>query len=94
MAVSDSISFAKALYTVAQSRLVATGTVSPIMNRTVKMNYVNSTGVVVSTAGTFQSDGLGNWALDLVGVALPTEAVTVKATTSNGTVRTQALQLK
>ena len=94
VAASESISFAKAIYTVAQSRLVATGTVSPVMNQTVKLDYVNSAGTVVGTAGTVQSDGLGNWALDLVGVALPAGAITIKATTSNGTVRTQALQLK
>jgi len=94
VASSESISFQKAIYTVSQSKLVAQGTLTPVMQQTVKLEFVNSAGTVLGTAGTVPTDALGNWQIQLVGIPLPTGTVSLKATTSNGTVKAQALQLK
>jgi hypothetical protein len=94
VASSESISWQKAIYTVSQSKLVAQGIVGPAMNQTVRVDYVNSAGTVLGTAGTVPTDALGNWVLQLVGVPLPANTVSLKATTSNGTVKAQALSLK
>jgi len=83
-----------AQYTVAQARLRVTGTIAPIMNQTVRVDFVNAAGTVLGTAGTVTSDATGAWLLDIVGIALPAGTVSVKATGANGGVRANALTLK
>ena len=88
---AEQISFTKNQYTVSKSRLTVAGTLTPAANQTVKVDLVDAAGVVLGTAGTAPTDGLGNWTLDVVGIALPANTVSVKATTSNNT--TQAIGL-
>jgi len=94
VALAETITFAKSDYVVSKSRLVATGTIDPIANQTITVDFVDAAGVVLGRAGTATSDALGAWALDVVGIPLPAGAVSIKATSSNGTVLARAIVLK
>ena len=48
---------------------------------------------MLGAVGTASTDALGNWTIDKT-IALPTGAVSVRATSSNNTVRVQALSIK
>jgi hypothetical protein len=93
VAAAEALGFTKANYTVSSARLVVTGTLTPVGNQTVTVVWVNSVGTVLGTAGTVTATA-GTWGLDVVGIARPTGAVAVKATTSNGTVNSSALLIK
>ncbi|MBI4290419.1 MAG: cadherin-like domain-containing protein [Betaproteobacteria bacterium] len=90
VAAAETISFTRAEYIVSKSRIKVQGTISPAANQTVKVEFVNSAGTVLGTAGTVVADAAGNWTLDTT-VARPTGTSAVKATSSNGTVRSTAL---
>jgi Bacterial Ig domain len=94
VAAAETLTYTKNEYIVSKSRLVVSGTVSPIAGQTVKVQFVDQNGLVLGTAGTVTSDANGNWLLDIVGIALPTGTVSVRSTTSNGTVLATALTLK
>jgi hypothetical protein len=94
VALAESISFAKSQYVVSKSRLVVSGPIDPISGQTITLEFVDAAGVVLGSAGTVTSDALGGWALDVVGIALPAGAVSIKATSSNGTVQATGIQLK
>jgi hypothetical protein len=93
VAAAETISFVRAEYVVSKSRIKVQGTISPAANQTVKLEFVNSAGTVLGTAGTAIAGATGSWALDTT-VARPTGTSAVKATSSNGTVRSTALVSK
>ncbi|HVQ40684.1 MAG TPA: cadherin-like domain-containing protein [Vicinamibacterales bacterium] len=94
VAATESLLWTKNFYTVAQSKLVAAGTITPIADQTVRVDFVSSAGVVLGTAGTVAVDALGGFLLQITPIALPTGTVSIKATTSNGTVQAIGLVIK
>jgi hypothetical protein len=95
VAAAETLTYTKNEYIVSKSRLVVSGTVSPAAGQTVRVDFVNSAGTVLGTAGTVTSStGTGIWLLDIVGIALPAGTFSVKATTSNGTALATQLTLK
>ena len=91
---AETLTFTRNEYIVSKSRLRVEGTIAPIASQTVRVDFVNSAGTVLGTAGTVTSTTAGLWALDVVGIALPAGTVSVKATGANGGVRATALILK
>lgn len=93
VAGGEVLTFTKAEYVVSKSRLKAQGTISPAANQTVTLAFVDSAGTVLGSAGSAVADAAGAWAVDQT-VARPAGATALRATSSNGTVRTSALALK
>jgi hypothetical protein len=93
VAAAETLGISSNLYVVAKKRLTVVGTIAPVGFQTVKLDFVNALGVVVGTAGTVASTVLGGWSIDTV-VTLPVGTVSLKATTSNGTVKATLLILK
>jgi hypothetical protein len=93
VAAAETVSITRAEYVRSKGRLKAQGTISPAANQTITLQFVNSSGTVVGEAGTAQADAAGAWIRDAT-VPLPTGATVLRATSSNGTVRNTALQLK
>ncbi|MBI2320133.1 MAG: cadherin-like domain-containing protein [Betaproteobacteria bacterium] len=93
VAAGETLTILKNEYVSSKGMLKAQGTVSPAANQTVKLEFVNSLGTVLGQAGTYTTDGVGNWQAQTT-VALPAGASALKATTSNGSVRAVALVLK
>jgi hypothetical protein len=93
VAAAESIAYSKNEYVVSKSRLVVSGTISPSAGQTVRVDFINAAGAVLGTAGTVTS-AAGVWTLDIVGIALPAGTLTVKSTTSNGTVLATLLTMK
>ena len=91
---AETLAFTLNEYIVSKSRLRVAGTISPIASQTVRVDFVNSAGTVLGTAGTVASNTTGTWTLDIVGIALPAGTVSVKATGANGGVKATALTLK
>jgi hypothetical protein len=90
---AESLVFSSNLYVVAKQRLTVVGTIAPIALQTVRIDFVNALGTVVGTAGTVTSTVLGGWSVDVI-LPLPAGTVSIKATTSNGTVLATLLTLK
>lgn len=93
VAGGEVLTFTKAEYVASKNRLKAQGTVSPAASQTVTLDFVDSAGTVLGAAGSTVADAAGAWAVDQV-VARPAGATALRATSSNGTVRTSALTLK
>lgn len=93
VAAAEILNFTRAEYVVSKSRMRAQGAISPATNQTVTLEFVNSTGTALGAAGTAVADAAGNWALDTV-VPLPAGATALRAISSNGSVRVQALTIK
>jgi hypothetical protein len=93
VAAAESLSISKNEYVRSKSQFKAQGTISPAANQTIKLEFVDSAGTVVGQIGTFSTDAVGNWQAATT-VALPSGATALKATSSNGTVRTAALVIK
>jgi hypothetical protein len=93
VAAAELLGIASNLYVVAKKRLTVVGTIAPIGFQTVRLDFVNALGTVLGTAGTVASTVLGGWSIDTV-VTLPVGTVSLKATTSNGTVKATLLILK
>jgi hypothetical protein len=93
VAAAETLGIASNLYVVAKQRLTVVGTIAPIALQTVRVDFVNALGTVVGTAGTVTSTVLGGWSLDSI-LPLPAGTVSIKATTSNGTVLATLLILK
>ena len=90
---AESLSIKRAEYVRSKSCLRAEGTIGPAANQTVALEFVNSGGTVLGSAGSAVTDAAGNWDIDAT-VPLPTGATALKATSSNGTVRAANLSLK
>jgi hypothetical protein len=93
VAAAETLGIASNLYVVAKQRLTVVGTIAPTALQTVRVDFVNSVGTVVGTAATVTSTVLGGWSVDTI-LPLPAGTVSIKATTSNGTVLAQLLILK
>lgn len=93
VAAAESMTIAKNEYVRSKSQLRAQGTITPAANQRITLEFVNAAGTVVGLAGNATADGAGNWQVQAT-VALPAGATALKATSSNGTVRTAALVLK
>jgi hypothetical protein len=93
VAATETLGIASNLYVVAKQRLTVIGSIAPIALQTVRVDFVNSVGTVVGTAATVTSTVLGGWSVDTI-QPLPAGTVSIKATTSNGTVLAQLLILK
>jgi hypothetical protein len=93
VAAVETVGITSNLFVLAKNRLTVVGTIAPVMFQTVRVDFVNGLGTVVGTAATVASTVLGGWSIDTV-VPLPAGTVSIKATTSNGTVRATALTLK
>ncbi|MBE0627289.1 MAG: cadherin-like domain-containing protein [Burkholderiales bacterium] len=93
VAAAETITFSATLFRRDKNRLTANGTINPIGFQTIKLEFVNSAGTVLGTAGTIASTVLGTWAIDTV-VPMPTGTVSLKATSSNGTSSATALRIK
>jgi hypothetical protein len=93
VAAAETLGIASNLYVVAKQRLTVVGTIAPIALQTVRVDFVNALGTVVGTAGTVTSTVLGGWSVDVI-LPLPAGTVSIKATTSNGTVLATLLTLK
>ncbi|HEX9180215.1 MAG TPA: cadherin-like domain-containing protein [Burkholderiales bacterium] len=100
VAAAEQVGFNRAEYTRASSRLRVIGTVTPAMGQTLDLQFINSSGIVVGNIATGVAvDATGNWTFDQSPIALPTGAVSVRATThnsdnANSTVRNQSLSIK
>jgi hypothetical protein len=100
VAAAEQVGFNRAEYTRSSSRLRVLGTVTPAMGQTVDLVFVNSAGTVVGNIVTGMAvSGTGAWTFDQGGIALPTGATAVRATThnadnANSTVRAQALSIR
>jgi hypothetical protein len=75
------------------SRIRLVGTIAPAMNQTLKLELLDTAGAVLKTfdAGT---DALGAWGIDERGDPVTNAAVSVRVTSSNGTVQIQALTIR
>lgn len=93
VSAGETLAIARAEYIVSKGRLRAQGTLSPVAQQTVRLDFINSAGTVLGYAGTATTDATGLWQLD-VAVPLPSGANRLRATSSNGTVRTGALSIK
>jgi hypothetical protein len=93
VAAAETLGITSNLFVLSKNRLTVVGTIAPVGNQTVRVDFVNAAGTVVGTAGTVTSTVLGGWSIDTV-IPLPAGTVSIKATTSNGTVRATALTLK
>lgn len=93
VAGGETLSFVKAEYVLSKTRLKAQGTISPAANQTVTLDFVDAAGTVLGAAGSAVADAAGAWQVDRV-VPLPAGATALKATSSNGTVSTSALNRK
>lgn len=93
VAAGETVAITRAEYVVSKGRLRAQGTVSPVAQQAVRVEFANSAGAVLGYAGTATTDASGLWQLD-VSVPLPTGANRLRATTSNGSVRTATLSIK
>jgi hypothetical protein len=93
VAAAETVNITLAEYIVSKSRIKVNGSISPASNQTVRVDFVNAAGTVLGLAGTVTAGATGSWLLDTT-VAKPTGTTAVKATSSNGTVRTLALTLK
>ncbi len=93
VAAAETLNFTRAEYVRSKSRLRAQGSIAPAAGQTLTLAFVNAAGTVLGAAGSTVADAAGNWAVDAV-VALPTGTTAVRATSSNGTVRSLALTLK
>lgn len=93
VAAAETVTIAKNEYVRSKSMLKAQGSVSPASGQTVRLEFTNAGGSVLGLVGTFATDAAGAWQAQTV-VPLPTGATTLKATSSNNTVRTQALTLR
>ena len=93
VAAAETINFSLAQYETSKRRLRVSGSISPASQQTVRLEFVDSAGTVLGLAGTVTATATGGWTLDTT-VTRPTGANAIKATSSNGTVRTQALILK
>jgi len=93
VAAGETLTFSKAEYVRSKSNLRAQGTIAPAASQRVGVAFIDAAGSVLGTAGTATADAAGIWTLDTV-VALPLGATALKATSSNGTVKTTALIMK
>ena len=93
VAAAETLAFSKAEYIRSKVELNAQGSISPAVGQTVTVEFVNSAGTVLGLAGTAIADAAGKWTLVKV-VPLPTGATVLKATSSNGAVRTTPLAVK
>ena len=94
VAAAETLAFTLNQYTVKGLRLRLSGTITPAVSESVKLEFVNSAGTVLGTPGTVTSTAVGAWTFDQSGVALPSGATSIKATTANGTSRAIALTIK
>jgi hypothetical protein len=90
---AEALAISSNLYVAAKQRLTVVGTIAPIALQTVRVDFVNSVGTVVGNAGTVTSTVLGGWSMDTI-LPLPAGTVSIKATTSNGTVLAALLVIK
>ena len=92
VAATETLNITRAEYIRSKGRLKAQGTISPAANQTITIVFVDAAGTVLGAAGSTVAVA-GSWLLDQV-VPMPTGTTAVRATSSNGTVRSQALTLK
>jgi hypothetical protein len=90
---AEALNVTLADYTRAKSLLRTTGTLTPVVNQTVKLEFVNAAGTVLGLVGTVTPDALGAWATNFT-LPLPVNATSLKGTTSNGKVFTRALIIR
>lgn len=93
VSAGETLAISRAEYVSSKGRLRAQGTLSPVAQQTVRVDFANAAGTVLGYAGLATTDAAGLWQLD-VAVPLPTGANRLRATSSNGTVRTGTLSLK
>jgi len=92
VSASETLTITRAEYVVSKNRLKVQGTMTPSANQTITIVFVGADGTVLGTAGS-TGVAAGSWLLDTV-VPLPTGTTAVRATSSNGTVRSLALTRK
>ncbi len=93
VAAAETLSITRAEYVLSKGRIKVQGTITPVANQKITLEFVDSAGVVLGLAGTAIEDVSGNWAIDTA-IARPAGATAVKATSSNGSVRSVALIAK
>lgn len=93
VAGAETVAITRGEYVASKSRLRLEGTISPAAGQTMTLDWVNSAGTVLGSAGTAVADASGLWARDAV-MAMPTGATAIRATSSNGTVRTGTIVRK
>jgi hypothetical protein len=91
VAAAETLAIARAEWD--RGRLRANGTLSPAAIQTITLQFVNSTGAVVGSAGTATTDAAGLWARS-ASVSLPAGATVLRATSPNGTVINRALSIR
>jgi len=94
---AEAITFNLAQYEIAKGRLRVGGTLTPAAGQTITLTAVNSAGIADPSPfviGTVTTDALGAFVFDQNGVALPSDKITIVATTSNGFIQANALTFK
>jgi len=92
VSASETLTITRAEYVVSKGRVKVQGTMTPSANQTITIVFVDAAGTVLGAAGS-TGVAAGSWLLDTV-VPLPTGTTAVRATSSNGTVRSLALTRK
>lgn len=91
-AAAENLAISRTLYERSKNRIRIDGSINPSAGQTITVEFINSAGTVLGLAGTTTPVN-GAWTLDRQ-VAMPVGTTSVKATTSNGTVRTATLTIK
>lgn len=91
---AETLSIGRAEYGASDGRLRVEGSIAPASGQTITLDFVNATGTALGAIGSTIAAAGGNWSYQASGVVRPTGASAVRATSSNGTVRTLNLAIK
>ncbi|MBI2318440.1 MAG: hypothetical protein HYU75_15955 [Betaproteobacteria bacterium] len=91
----DVITMVRSDYVVSKSNLQLEGTISPILQQTIRVDFVNSAGTVLGTAGTVVTAADGKWIMNKI-IPLPvgSSAVLITSLAPEGGIRVSTLNFK
>lgn len=92
VSAAETLTITRAEYVIRSNRVKVQGTMTPSANQTITIVFVDANGAVLGAAGS-TGVAAGSWLLDTA-VPPPTGTTAVRATSSNGTVRSLALTRK
>jgi hypothetical protein len=90
---AETLTIGRAEYVASGGKLRVEGSIAPASGQTITLDFVNATGTALGAIGSTVVDG-GDWSYQASGLVRPTGASAVRATSSNGTVRTVNLSIK